>query len=64
MTDLELAVLLAAKEWWRAKRPRGWSELEHLRNPTVDCIPALGEPALANAVARRLRDMLANDIEI
>ena len=27
----------AAKRWWTAQRPDGWTEDEHLANPTVNC---------------------------
>lgn len=27
----------AAKRWWTAQRPEGWTEDEHLDNPTVNC---------------------------
>jgi hypothetical protein len=28
----------AAEKWWRMKRPDGWSEKHHLKNPTVNCV--------------------------
>ena len=41
----------ASIRWWESKRPVGWSEDQHLAEPTVDCAsPA--EQALARAVAR------------
>jgi hypothetical protein len=34
MTDDK--VIRAALAWWRGQRPMGWTEAEHLANPTVN----------------------------
>lgn len=46
----ELAVIQAAKNWWRGHRPLSYDEQDHLDNPLVNCCVA-GQDKLAQAVA-------------
>jgi hypothetical protein len=39
-----------AIHWWMGRRPVGWSDKEHLDNPTINC-PTDRERSLALAVA-------------
>ena len=52
MTTLERAAI----EWWLAHRPRGYSQLEHLNRPGVNC-RSRRDRDLALAVAQRVRGM-------
>lgn len=27
----------AAIQWWKARRPSRWTEVQHLSNPTINC---------------------------
>ena len=51
MTKEEQAVIRAAKQWWRGKRPAGWGKKLHLEWPEVNATYDK-ESALASAVAR------------
>lgn len=44
-------IAASSKAWWLMKRPVGWSEAQHLQNPSVNCSD---EPAreLARSVAQ------------
>lgn len=44
---LETALL----NWWVGHRPIGWTDADHLANPTVNCVMP-NEEALATEVAR------------
>ncbi len=50
-----LALVTAAKAWWEASRPAGWSLEEHLADPTAGCRDGAQERALAEAVAQWVR---------
>lgn len=50
-----LALVAAAKAWWEAGRPEGWSLEEHLANPAAGCRDCAQERALAEAVAQWVR---------
>lgn len=47
-----LALVAAAKAWWEAGRPEGWSLEEHLADPAAGCRDGARERALAEAVAQ------------
>jgi hypothetical protein len=50
-----LALAAAARTWWEAGRPEGWSLEQHLAAPTAGCSASVQEQALAEAVARLVR---------
>lgn len=45
-------VFRAAMEWWRMHRPVTWDVVQHLANPSINCVTPT-EKALAEAVAAR-----------
>lgn len=49
-----LALAAAAKAWWEAGRPEGWSLEQHLASPTAGCGGSEAERALAQTVAHWL----------
>jgi hypothetical protein len=52
------AIEQAAYEWWLGRRPRNWTEDEHVKNPVINCCSTY-EITLANAVAKMRRSVLA-----
>lgn len=50
MTPEQKAVLHWARGWWLGKRPRDWTERQHIAKPTVRVRNAI-EKELAKAVA-------------
>lgn len=55
MKPPEEALQDAAVAWWRSHRPVGYSEVEHLDNPRVNCSSG-EEKRLAIAVAGFLKE--------
>lgn len=49
---LERLALAAAVQWWKAKRPRGWTHKQHLDEPSAALVGIDAE--LAWCVARML----------
>jgi hypothetical protein len=49
--DKPSPVEIAAKRWWRGKRPFEWDESAHLKDPAINCETS-DETSLACAVAR------------
>lgn len=49
-----LAIVDAAKEWWRDHRPVAWSEDQHIDNPSVNISMPSGK-RLAEAVSRMVK---------
>ncbi|WP_157267177.1 hypothetical protein [Azohydromonas aeria] len=47
-----LALAAAARTWWEAGRPKGWSLEQHLADPAAGCNASARERALAEAVAQ------------
>lgn len=47
-----LALVAAAKVWWEAGRPEGWSLEQHLADPAAGCSGSVKERVLAEAVAQ------------
>lgn len=43
----------AALAWWINKRPIGWTEIQHLDNPEINC--TIPEQDLARRVAHQVR---------
>lgn len=41
----------AAVAWWTLKRPLGYTQARHIKNPTINCSSLGHEHALAHAVA-------------
>ena len=50
-----LALAAAARAWWEAGRPEGWSLEQHLAAPAAGCDGTAQEQALAEAVADWIR---------
>ena len=50
-----LALAAAARAWWEARRPEGWSLDQHLADPAAGCNDSEQERALAQAVAHWVR---------
>jgi len=50
-----LALAAAARAWWEAGRPKGWSLEQHLADPTAGHDDTAQERALAEAVAHWVR---------
>lgn len=50
-----LALAAAAKIWWEAGRPEGWSLEQHLAEPAAGCSDSAQEQALAATVAQWVR---------
>jgi hypothetical protein len=55
MTPRMLALAAAAKAWWEAGRPEGWSLEQHLADPAAGRDGSEAERALAEAVAQWVR---------
>lgn len=51
MGEIKDAVLVAARRWWRMKRPVRWTHEQHIAKPQVNCV-ADAEKLLATAVAK------------
>jgi hypothetical protein len=49
-THIRTAVEQAAFEWWKAKKPMAWSQVEHVETPCVNCTSER-DCTLAKAVA-------------
>jgi hypothetical protein len=47
----ELALAAAARAWWEAGRPDGWSLEQHLADPSAGCSGTAQDRALAQTVA-------------
>ncbi|WP_156901412.1 hypothetical protein [Azohydromonas australica] len=47
-----LALAAAARAWWEAGRPEGWSLEQHLAAPAAGCNASVQERALAVTVAQ------------
>lgn len=55
-------VIWAATAWWKSRRPLGWSEADHLSNPTINQLdPGGADKQLARAVARLLKETAQAD---
>lgn len=54
-TNPKAAIVAAAVSWWRAMRPMGWSEAQHLETPLEGTV-GVYERNLAIAVAKHLRE--------
>lgn len=54
--DAEVLLALADQSirWWEQKRPDGWTEEQHLKNPTVNCVTA-EECKLAKSVRKWIK---------
>jgi hypothetical protein len=50
-----LALAAAARSWWEARRPEGWSLEQHLADPAAGCSASAQERALAATVAHWIR---------
>ncbi|WP_157269535.1 hypothetical protein [Azohydromonas aeria] len=50
-----LALAAAARAWWEAGRPDGWSLEQHLADPAAGCSDSAQERALAVTVAQWVR---------
>jgi hypothetical protein len=50
----ENMVIIAAIQWWKSKKPRGWTYEQHMSNPTVNCEKTKEEKELAKSIARFL----------
>lgn len=49
------SIITAAIQWWRALRPTGWNQEQHLADPTTGTVgPA--ERDLARAVAKHVKE--------
>jgi len=55
MGDAEKRALLAAVVWFESRRPPGWSEDQHLRNPTVN-MGKSSDKLLAISIAAMLNE--------
>ena len=58
--DLEsrgFGVLAAAVGWWKAHRPIGWTNADHLNNPTINAHATDNDKLLAMAVGRWATDL-------
>jgi len=47
-------LLVAARRWWKTKRPRSYTLYQHMKNPDVNTTSAR-EAGLARAVAKSYR---------
>jgi hypothetical protein len=55
MSPQMLALAAAAKAWWDASRPKGWSLEQHLADPAAGCNGSVQDQALAEAVVHWLK---------
>jgi hypothetical protein len=53
-TQALLAIEKNAKAWWKMHRPVGWTEAQHLKNPTVNCSTP-DESRLARSVTKWIK---------
>lgn len=58
--DPEATLRIAARYWWRSKRPVGWSQRKHLDMPAINTLTC-AERDLAIAVADTLRGVTSPD---
>lgn len=57
---LHAAVVICAADWWKSKRPVGWTVQQHLANKTINCQPGV-ETHLASAAGEAVSNAIKSD---
>jgi hypothetical protein len=52
----------AAYVWWLSHRPTGYTEEQHLKNPTINMAGGLADKDLARAVAAKIARNIKEEI--
>lgn len=61
--DATLDLIIAASTWWVHKRPSNWTEVDHLKKPTIHCLTQADKDLAETIATYREADREARRIE-